>query len=197
MVRQASAGSFFLIVAGLVATGLLSWFRTGAIRHGTIPRVRDPPTEVRCSSSGATFMAALAGMAALAWGVALAEGNGIEAAALIAAGLFIAVAGTVARVSAFRADEDGFAIRFARRPSFGAQWSELRALKPPATPMGGWKLIDVREQAPTLMPSDLLGHEELLSLIVVRSGLRFDGRMWRGQVVEGSPGKGTVTKSAP
>jgi hypothetical protein len=179
MWRQASAGSFFLIAAGLVAIGLLSWFRTGAIRHGTLPSVRDLPTEVRCSSSGATFMAALAGMAAMAWGVALAEGNRIEAAALIAAGLFIAVAGTAARVSAFRADGDGLVILFARRQGFRAPWPELHALKPPATPLGGWTLIDVRGQRRTLMPSDLLGHEELLRLIVIRSGMRFDGRLWR------------------
>jgi hypothetical protein len=178
MLRQASVGSFFLIVAGLVTMGLLSWFRTGAIRHGTIARARDPPGEVRCSSSRATFLAALAGVAALAWGAMAAEGNWIEGAALMAAGLFIVVAGSVARVSAFRADDHGFVILFARRPSFVAPWSELRTLKPPATPLGGWRLMDVREQGRTLMPSDLFGHDELLGLIVLRSGLRFDGRLW-------------------
>jgi hypothetical protein len=179
MLRQASAGSFFLIVAGLVSIGLLSWFRTGAIRHGTIPRAREPPGKARCSSSRATFLAALAGVAAMAWGVGTAEGNSIEAATLIAAGLFIAVTGFVARVTAFRADDDGFRILFARRPGFGSPWSDLRALKPPATPLGGWRLTDVRGTGRTLMPSDLIGHEELLGLIVVRSGLSFDGRLWR------------------
>jgi hypothetical protein len=29
------------------------------------------------------------------------------------------------------------------------------------------------------MPSDLLGNEQLLAVVIRESGLRFDGRVWR------------------
>lgn len=102
----------------------------------------------------------------------------MEAVSLIPIGIFITVAGSVARVTGLCTDDDGLVVLFARRPPFRACWSELRALRPPGSPLGGWRLTGVRGGHSTLMPSDLFGHEEQLEAIVIRAALRFDGRIW-------------------
>jgi hypothetical protein len=121
----------------------------------------------------------------------------MQAVILAATGAFIALAGWVARVTGLRADDDGLIILFARRPPFGVSWSEVRELKPPTSPVGGWRLTDARGVRSTLMPSDLFGHEELLETIVVRAGLQFDGRIWSWNAT-GAPGEGpTVSGLIP
>jgi hypothetical protein len=172
--------SFFLLVAVLLAVGVVSWFRTGPLRRGAIPQARDPPET--SSTSLATYLASMAGVAAAAWGAVVSVGGGQRTAGipLVVAGLFIAVAGSAARVAGFGASALGLEVRFARGPRFGASWTELESLGPPRTPLGGWRLTTVHGVRSTLMPSDLLGHEDVLVLIVHRAGLRFDGRRWVG-----------------
>jgi hypothetical protein len=171
--------SFFLLVGILVAVGVASWTRTAPLRRGKIPQARDPPGRASVSSSAATFLAAMAGVAAAAWGaIAAGEGHRIVGVLLVAAGLFIGAAGSVARVAGLRVGADGFVVLFTRRPPFAASWTEIAALRPPRSPLGGWRVTNLRGDRWTLMPSDLLGHEELLDLIVVCASLRFDGRNW-------------------
>jgi len=177
--RQAPMASFFFLVSILLAVGLGSWIRTAPIRRGEILQARDPPGRASDSSSAATFLAAIAGVAAAAWGaIAAGEGQRTVGVFLVAAGLFIAAAGSVARVAGLRAGAEGFVVLFARRPPFAASWIEIAALRPPRSPLGGWRVTNLRGDRWTLMPSDLLGHEALLDLIVVRASLRFDGRSW-------------------
>jgi hypothetical protein len=189
VVRHAAATPFFVIVAGLMVVGLLGWVRTRATRRGVVPKGRDPPATAG-TTSRATYLAALAGLAAMAWGATVVEGNRIGGAMLFAAGLFITVAGSVARVTGFRADGGGLVILFARGRSFRASWSELSTLRVPSTPLGGWRLADVRGTTTTLMPSDLFGHEQLLETIIVRSDLRFDGRTWSREARSRPEGSG-------
>ena len=141
----------------------------------------------------ATFLPSLAGMAAVAWGVGGIGRNRPQALALMSAGLFIAFAGLIARVTGVRADRQSVVVTKARRRPFRARWPELRALTPPANPLGGWRLEDVCGNRTTLMPSDLWGHEGFLRLIVLRADLRFDGRRWSG----GTDPRGSASADHP
>jgi hypothetical protein len=97
---------------------------------------------------------------------------------MIAGGAFIAVAGSVARVTGIRVTDDALVISFAARPPLLRRWTDICGLWPPATPVGGWRVTVAGGRGATLMPSDLFGHEEVLALIVRRGRLRFDGRKW-------------------
>jgi len=167
-----------LLVTALVLVGLVSWKRTRSIRRGTIPFPADTPRAGSFKSSKTTLLAGLAGVSAIAWGVVAGGRGGIEALLLVASGTFIAVAGSVARVTGMLAGHEGILVHFAARSPFRARWGEIHGLRPPGTPVGGWRLAAAGETGTTLMPSDLFGHEELLAEIVARSGLSFDGRRW-------------------
>jgi hypothetical protein len=175
-----TAACFFILSASLVAIGFVSWRRTGSLRRGIVPRARDPTARISFSSSRTTRLAALAGMAALAWGATVAGANAIQAVPLIAGGGVVALSGFAARVTEIRAGHERLVILFARRRPFVAPWSDVQGLCPPGTPIGGWRVTTGGGSRTTLMPSDLFGHEELLPLIVRRTGLRFDGRAWIG-----------------
>jgi hypothetical protein len=138
------------------------------------------------SSSKTTLLAAMAGAAAVVWG-ATAAGRPLEAIPLIPGGAVVGIAGSIARVTRIRFGNDHLEILFAVRRSFIASWSDIRSLRPPGTPLGGWRLTMACGAQTTLMPSDLFGHEELLGLIVRGAGLRFDGRAWISD-----PGDGEV-----
>jgi hypothetical protein len=169
---------FVLLVGSLLGVGAVSWRRTGSLRRGSIPVGRGPPG-ASFSSSKTTFLAALAGISAAAWGGgAAADRRLILAVLLMVLGLFVAVAGSTARVIGFRLEQENLVVLFAARPSRSIPWSSLLALRPPAGPLGGWRLTGAHGIRSTLMPSDLFGHEELLALIVVRARLTFDGRKW-------------------
>jgi hypothetical protein len=171
--------AFFLLVSTLLGVGLVSWRRTRPLRQGSIPQARDPPGCASFSSSRTTLLAAVAGISAAAWGGAAAVDMRLfQAVPLIGLGLFVAIAGSVARVTGFHLDQERLDVLFAGRPARSVAWSSLLALKPPASPFGGWRVTDGYGMRSTLMPSDLFGHEEILGLIVVRARLRFDGRSW-------------------
>jgi hypothetical protein len=185
MVGQAAMASFFFLVAAILAVGLVSWFRTAPLRRGTVPQARDPPAEVSCSTSVATLLAAMAGVAAAIWGAVTAgEGQRTTGVLLALAGIFVGIAGTVARVVGFRATAEGLVVLFARRKAFAAPWREIAALRPPLNPLGGWRITTVGGGRTTLMPSDLLGTEALLDLIILCAGMCFDGRTWSRDVSE-------------
>lgn len=178
MLLIAPAIGFMLLVSALVAVGLVSWNRTRSIRRGAIPFPDDTPKASSFRSSRTTLLAGLAGVSAIAWGVATAgRGVRIEALLLVAGGTFIAIAGSVARVTGMLAGDEGLHVHFAARSPFRARWDEIHELRSPRTPVDGWRLATEAGRT-TLMPSDLFGHEELLAEIVARSGLSFVGRRW-------------------
>jgi hypothetical protein len=171
--------AFFLLVSALLGVGVVSWRRTRTLRRGSIPRAQDPPGCASFSSSKTTRLAALAGVSASVWGGAAAvDLRVVEAVPLIGVGLFVAITGSVARVTGFRLGQKELVVLFAGRPARSVAWSSLLALRPSATPFGGWRLTFACGARWSLMPSDLFGHEEILKLIVVQGRLRFDGRAW-------------------
>lgn len=171
--------AFFLLVSALLGVGVVSWRRTRTLRRGSIPQARDPPGCASFSSSRTTLLAGWAVISATLWGGAAGVDLRLfEAVPLIGVGLFVAIAGSVARVTGFRLGQEELVVLFAGRPARSVAWSSLLGLKPPASPFGGWRLTDASGARWSLMPSDLFGHEEILELIVVQAQLRFDGRAW-------------------
>ena len=113
----------------------------------------------------------------VAWGACWAALGHASAWLLIASGLFATISGCRSRVTELRVGATGLVIGYAHRHPFSADWRDCSALVPPRSPLGGWR-IEARSGARTLMPSDLLGHECMLAVMVGRSGLRFDGSRW-------------------
>jgi hypothetical protein len=173
------ASAFFGLCAGVAGVGVASWRRTAALRRGSRSS-RAPPQSVLGTSSRLTFLAASAGMAASLWGATLLawDGSTGPGVALLVGGGFVAVAGSVARVTHLRADRLGVTVRYSRGKPFSVAWSDLLTLRPPRSPLGGWRFHG-RSDARTLMPSDLWGKERLLWLAAEAAGLHYDGRSWR------------------
>jgi hypothetical protein len=96
----------------------------------------------------------------------------------MAPGAFIAVSGFAARVVALESTGRGLVIRYAARRPFVVPWSGCVELRPPRTPLGGWRVSAVGGSR-TLMPTDVLGHERILEDLIVGSGLVFRGHSWR------------------
>jgi hypothetical protein len=172
--------------AGLLAVGLISWRRTSALRRGR-PALRPGRPDAcaagdRAGSSRATFLAAWVGASVAASATArLGAPDGAAGTALciaaLAWGLVVVVAGLVARVVSVTADTTGLRIAYAARPDRSISWSRIIAVVPPRWPLGAWR-IRSPDGAPGLMPSDLLGNEDVLAAAIRCAGLRFDGRSW-------------------
>jgi hypothetical protein len=163
-------------VSSLIAVDLISWRRTLALRSGrSVPVMAAPSAKLRSSST--TFLAAVAGALAAAAGIAQGARTP-SAVMLVAAGLLIAATGLWARVVGLEIDEAGITVRYARRHPYRLNWKDCRGLAPPRWPLGGWCLrTDDRRR--TMMPSDVLGNEDVLRRLVQASRLSFDGREWR------------------
>jgi len=170
-----AATAFLALNGALAAIGLVSWRRTKSLRSGR--RARSQRLPVHAPTSRLTALAGWAGIAAALWGGISLTDHAVLGLALLAGGGFIVLAGFWARVTAIEGSPAGLSIRYARRRAFTATWPECRALRPPSTPLGGWRIECVRS-ARTLMPSDLWRHEHVLDSIVRAAGLRFDGRAW-------------------
>ena len=115
-------------------------------------------------------------MAAAAWGLA-GLGLGHGQILLAGGGLLVAASGLTARVVSVEVAPAGLAIRYSLRRPFELPWRDLRVVRPPRWPLGGWRLTG-HEGGRTLMPSDLLGHEWVLVTVVDRAGLRFGEGAW-------------------
>ncbi len=178
------------LATALLAVDLVSWRRTRPMRRGT-PLAAPPgmergpgpprtaPADGGCTSLATTLAAAVGAATALAGG-SLAPGRPLRAA-LAAAGAFVAAAGVVWRVTRIEWDERHLRVGYAGRGPRIVAWGQLTALRPPRSPLGGWRLETGREgrhAGPVLMASDLLGHEAVLAAAILHAGLRFDGRSW-------------------
>jgi hypothetical protein len=180
-VRYLGLGTAALSVAGLVATGLVAWRRTAGLRSSVHGRVR--PTGRRPGagpSSRTTWIAAGGGMGLALAGLATILGgarDGVLGPAMALAGGLVFVSGLRDRVVELVVDDRGLLVVRAGRPATRLAWSEIVALRPPRTPLGGWRVLAGKGSA-TLMPSDVLGREWVLGEVVVRAPLVRDGRAW-------------------
>lgn len=171
-----TAAAFFLATAGLVLLGLVSWRRTARLRRGDLGG-RAPPGPASISTSWVTRIAGWAGVAAFAWGASVAPFG----LAMLAGGAFVAFTGFRSRVTRIETGPHGVTVAFALKPPFHLSWPDLVAVRPPRTPLGGWRLVG-RGIGRTLMASDLWGHEDLLRVAVAAAGLDFGGGRWARSV---------------
>jgi hypothetical protein len=168
--------AFACQMVALLAIGMKSWRRTGPLRHGRASPPQGRPRSHH-TTSRATALAGLSGGTIVLWGACSAAMGHASACLLIAYGLFATVSGCRSRVTELRVDATGLVIGCAHRHAFSADWGDCSALVPPRSPLGGWR-IEARSGARTLMPSDLLGHECVLAVIVGWGEFRFDGSRW-------------------
>jgi hypothetical protein len=201
MGERALLAGFGLAVAAMFVVDAVSSRRTTSLRKG-----RSPPTSdrsPRAPSSGGrtsrtTFLPGLAGAAlALDGGLVLAGGRP-GGLLLLIPGAVVAGFGFRARITFVSAGPNGLRLHYPRRSPFVAQWPTLVALSPPRVWFAGWRVRTLLAGR-TLMPSDVLGHEEVLQAIVEWAGFDFDGRSWSRQAasarenVDGRSG-GDVTR---
>jgi hypothetical protein len=128
------------------------------------------------------LLAGFAGLSLVAVGALGLRRGLVPAAGVMAPGMFIAVSGFAARVVALASTVEGLVIRYAARRPFLVPWSGCVELRPPRTPLGGWRL-STRRGSRTLMPTDVLGQERVLDALIMGSGLVFQGRSWRAPAV--------------
>jgi hypothetical protein len=172
-----SAAAFFGLTSVLLLIGVVSGLRTRGLRRGR-PEGRAPPGSwVSSPTSRLTWVAAWAGASAAMWGVTVTGGNGLAGLALMVGGAFVVLTGARGRVTSIEADGEALTIRSARGRPFALAWADVVVLRPPRTPLGGWR-VQGKTGARTLMPSDLWGSEAVLALVTRSAGLRFDGRRW-------------------
>ncbi|HXY73607.1 MAG TPA: hypothetical protein VEM41_13800 [Actinomycetota bacterium] len=81
-------------------------------------------------------------------------------------------------MAAIYLSRDGLEIERAAAPRRVAPWTGIRELRPPRTPLSGWR-IRSDTGVISLMPSDLLGGEDALPEIVRQSALEFRDGRWR------------------
>jgi hypothetical protein len=165
-----------LTAGSLVAVDIASFARNRPLRTGSIPPSpsRFAPERVTVRSSGTTHLAWVTGalLTLIGW---LHGAHARVALALIAAGGLVAITGWFGRVSGFELSPNALTVRYVARRPFDMAWADCRALRPPRAPPSGWR-IETPAGARTLMPSDVLGREALLELIVRRAGMRYEGR---------------------
>jgi hypothetical protein len=162
-------------LAALWSVSLVGWTRTRPLRRGALPAAGDRAGPA--ATSHATFLPGATGLFLMVAGVVgLAGGWGLGAVVLTAAGLAVAIAGFAARVDRLELRPEAFVIHYRARPSFVLPWDECRSLSSPRWPLGGWRVGG--DPARILMPSDLLGHEDVLGTIIARAGLLYRGGVW-------------------
>ncbi len=167
------------VYAGLLAVGLASWRRTRALRTGSVPLLV-PVRPFDGRSSPTTHLAAMGGLllTALAARRVAAGTNPVAPwVALTATGCFVLLSAVRSRVRSIAVSSDGISIGYASGRSTNIAWSDCRGLRPPRTPIGGWRLARPSGVV-TLMPSDLLGLEAALASVVVLGGLAREGGRW-------------------
>ena len=174
-IRAAAAAAAAASLATLWGVGVRSWFRTAGLRHGYGSGASASGRSSR--SSPTTWLAAVTGLAASSWGVLGLRADGPLGAAVAAAGAGIAASGVRSRVTIVEASEDALVVHRAFRRPVELPWPDLRAVRVPATPLGGWR-FRTDHRAITLMPSDLVRHEDVIAAAIDRAGLRFDGGRW-------------------
>ena len=171
-VRVVAPLLFLADVVALGTVGLMVRVRTRGMRGGRVPEVRLGPGAWRTSPT--THLAWVGGAAAGLWAVAL---GGPTAFVLGPAAGFVAATGLALRVTRLEVRADALRVHYAARAARHLEWNRCRALRPPAGPLGAWR-IEAGDVAASLMPSDLLGNEPVLAEVARRAGLSFDRGTW-------------------
>ncbi len=177
---ELTVASLALAAVGVVAlwlAGFVVWIRTRHLRRGA---VRVPAARFPARTSATTLIPGLTGILVMLAGAGLLRAGRTGAAPwiVVAAGGLVGGSGFRARVTRVEVQDRGLLVRYTGRRSFVASWERCRALLPPRWPPGAWTIVTDRNRC-RLMPTDVLGQERLLDLLVARSGLRFDRRTWR------------------
>jgi hypothetical protein len=171
----ASASLASACLAALWLVSLVGWVRTRRLRRGHLPAARDRP--VPAATSPATLLPGATGLFLAVAGVTrLADEWGLWPMILAVAGLGVAIPGFVARVERLEVRPDALVIRYRARPAFAVPWDTCRSVIPPRWPLGGWRVAGERSRI--LMPSDLLGQEQVLDAVIARAGLRYRSGAW-------------------
>jgi hypothetical protein len=172
----------------LVAVGARSRARMrGRLRRGGSEGLAGVPRQYR--SSPTSLLAGWAGVGLMGMAVAgTVPGRGAPLArvALGTAGLLVAWTGFASRVVGLEVRTDGVLVHLRTGRPFVYRWVDARRLVPPITFIGGWRLVGATGSR-TLMPSDLLGHEFVVELIVARTGMTRVGRVWTRRPRAGEP----------
>ena len=154
----------------------VSWRRTAPLRRGEVAPP-DAGVGTRRASASTWLAAAAAAAAAAAIVVAPVEWTLVRVAALLSTCL-IAFGGVAERVVAVEWSDFGLIVHRAAVRDQRAPWAGVRELRPPRFPLGRWQ-IRLEDSAISLMPSDLLGGEGMLTETVRRSGLTFRRGRWK------------------
>jgi hypothetical protein len=168
-------------LAALCAAGMAVWVRTRRLRHGA---AHFPAGSLPSRTSATTLVPGLTGAMVTLAGVGLlrAGRDGAAPWILTTAGTLAAGSGFRGRVTRVEIHPGGLMVRYRARPPFEAAWGACRALLPPRWPLGAWTIVTDRGLR-RLMPSDVLGIERALDVLVARSGLCFRRRRWRRPAV--------------
>jgi hypothetical protein len=168
-------------LAALCAAGMVVWVRTRRLRHGA---AQVPAGSLPSRTSATTLLPGLTGVMVMLAGVGLlrAGRDGATPWILATVGTVAAGSGFRARVTGVEIHPGGLMVRYRGRPPFGMAWVTCRALLPPRWPLGAWIIVTDRGRR-RLMPSDVLGIERALDVLVDRSGLRYRRRRWRRPAV--------------
>lgn len=157
-------------VVGLVAVDVAVWRATAALRRGRVARPRTVPAGERTSRW--TFLPASIG-ATLACAAILAS-----VPTIAALGVFVFAAGLGRRVTAVRMEEDAVVTSFGVGGPAVLRHRDVVMVRASRTFLGAWTVRGASGRTIRLMPSDLLGKKDVLSTVVARAGLVFDGRAW-------------------
>jgi hypothetical protein len=177
---ELTVAALVLATLGLVilwGAGVVVWVRTRHLRRGT---AEVPAGSFPARTSATTLIPGLTGVMVMLAGIGMIRSGrgGVVPWALATAGTLVGGSGFRARVTRVEIHPQGLVIRYRGRPPFEAPWGTCRALVPPRWPPGGWTIV-TRHGRRRLMPTDVLGQERVLDLVVARSGLRFRRRRWR------------------
>lgn len=166
-------------VATLLAVDAVSWARLGPVRRGRLPHGAATTPWVGGRTGPATRLAWATALLAAAAGAGAAAGGEPWGWPVAGAGSLIAVAGVRGRVLAVWAGPEALVVWFRGARRIRLPWPRCTELRPPRGPFGGWR-VRGSQGSVVLMPTDVLGRErDVLAALIVRAGLRFDGRRWR------------------
>jgi hypothetical protein len=101
--------------------------------------------------------------------MAMTAKTDVLGAAMALFGLLIVAMGVRDRVVEVAADDAALVVRRAWRSTTRVAWPDVRTLRAPRTPLGGWRVLAASGSV-TLMPSDLLGREGVLEEVILRIG---------------------------
>lgn len=172
-------------MATLAFVDVVVWRRTARLRRGSAmqparPPGSDLPPDPPVRRTGwSTHLAWVVGGLTVSVAAALvASGHPLGRLVAVAGG-FVLLSGIHGRVASLEMTSRALVVRHWIRGPTVVPWGPGMVLRAPRAPPGGWQLQGAYSQT-VLMPSDLLGREEVLLEVIRRANLRWDGRVWRG-----------------